>query len=338
MRFADSLGIAINSLVNSMMRDFIGCLSVSSIAIGIGVFAILLGFNKIAYFKRNEDKRRVWHNKWRKLLKFLGFVLVIFGILKFFLCASALAEEKFIWKKYDFEEFNYSIDFPAEPKKEVVNQPFLEWGSLTIYKNSVSLNNDKNYYVVSYNIVSEGAGIIKTYDAIIKSFEASGEDKLLYNKDIVINDCSAREAKFSHGEYIMRIRLLLHEDRLYRVLAVVPKDEGDDKHATLRFMRSFKLINVKRALGIPIEMNYGEKVSIAGTNMSIRFLKALTAHSDTGDFSDAHFVINYNGDQKEIHMKSVSGQPDKKVIGNYEITLKYADAYSQSCSIIVNKI
>ena len=103
------------------------------------------------------------------------------------------------------------------------------------------------------------------------------------------------------------------------------------------FLASCNEQNSKK-LNETFEMTKGEIVNISDNDLQIQFLGAGTEHAINDDVNDnATFIITHIGKKEEFFMENVNGSPSIINIDIYTITLEYADGYSQTCSITVNK-
>lgn len=150
------------------------------------------------------------------------------------------------WEQFSSREGGFSVLMPVKPtqKKQATNS-----GSLPLEANqfTASLEEGKITYSVSYtNFPNEFAQLPPNVllDSLSSRFTSDSRLKVLSQQDIRLGRYSGKEFKLeTPGATIVKYRVYLVEQRLYQLIAEVPKDrESTLSSDTERFMSSFQLL------------------------------------------------------------------------------------------------
>lgn len=143
------------------------------------------------------------------------------------------------WKPFTSQEGNFSALLPGEPKEVTQNELFLKVHVFTCKANT------KTSFGVSYIDYPEKLHVNpteKTYDGARNGALGKG-GKLLQEKSITIEGFPGREIQVEKngGEVFFIDRYFLAGNRLYQVMAVVPKQDQSSTNISY-FLDSFSLL------------------------------------------------------------------------------------------------
>ena len=150
------------------------------------------------------------------------------------------------WEQFSSSEGGFTVLMPIKPtqKRQTTNSE-----SLAVEANlfTASLEEGKITYSVSYtNFPSEVAQLPPDVilDSISSRFTSDKNIKLLNQQDISLGQHPGKEFKFeAPGEKIVQYRAYLVEQRLYQVIAELPKvRESTLSSDTEKFLSSFQLL------------------------------------------------------------------------------------------------
>jgi hypothetical protein len=142
------------------------------------------------------------------------------------------------WKLFTCQEGNFSALFPGEPKEKTQNE-------LIFKVHSFGFEKRKTAYLVIYIDYPEKLHVSpteQTFDGARNG--ALGKDgKLLQEKSITIEGFPGREIQVEKkgGEVFVVDRYFLVANRLYQVMAVVPKQDRSSTNIPY-FLDSFSLL------------------------------------------------------------------------------------------------
>jgi hypothetical protein len=149
------------------------------------------------------------------------------------------------WEQFSSPEGGFTVLMPVKPsqKKQTTGSAV----SLDANLFTASLEEGKVIYSVSYtNFPSELAQLPPDVllDSLSSSFTKNKKLKVLNQQDISLGSYPGREFKFeTPGERIVSYRAYLVEQRLYQIIAEIPKDrESTLSSDRERFLSSFQLL------------------------------------------------------------------------------------------------
>lgn len=154
------------------------------------------------------------------------------------------------WQLYESKAGGYKMTFPKVPieSKDIINSDI---GKLNTYTVTCGADEDNAAYMVTYIdypdslVHTEIVELDPFYEGVISGSVGEINGKLLYAKNIQLNDVEGREAKISfevQGESgLSTLRLFLVANRMY-MIQTITETQKDANVSIGRFMDSFQFI------------------------------------------------------------------------------------------------
>lgn len=208
-------------------------------AIGGACGGAAWAINKTVFKKTgNPVLRYVWTGLISVSAVIAYLVLAMFFLSLFNNHGKTAPPEIYNWKMFTSQEGNFSALFPGEPKEKTQNE-------LVFKMHSFVFSTKKVAYYVSYTDFPEKLRVSPTdkfYDNA-RNGSLGKDGKLLQEKSITIEGFPGREIQVdkNKGEAFVVDRYFLVANRMYQVMAVVPKQDQSSTNISY-FLDSFSLL------------------------------------------------------------------------------------------------
>lgn len=229
-----------------MSPQILAALTTAAIPLLAGIYFTLVAYRILGKKPGQDFHYDQWHARYGNVLKIMAPGLVLFGL---YLGTTNVirimreADPPPNWQRYRLVGGGCSAEFPATPQQDAQTAHGIVSPRLSLSREGGAI-----HYSVSYSdipndapIVSEEEGLNSIRDNLPAVMSQLGF-KCVFTRERAISQdrVSGREMEYAAGtSHATILRVFIAGRRIYRIMAVVPKDAKDTEE-TRRFLTSFR--------------------------------------------------------------------------------------------------